>query len=124
MKPTVSQVAALPLLLLMFNGAPAYADVQFGRCDASVSSSAAPLVAVASAGVDDSGHPVLLVLQGGAAGRVIRIAVNPALLGQACDLAISAVGLSTGSFVPLALTVGDLNADRRFDVALAGSDGV
>ncbi len=110
----------LGLALLSASVSPA-AAVQFGRCDVQVGT--AP-IGVASAGVDDSGRPVLLVLQGGSSSRVIRVVIDPTVLPQACDLGISSINLLLGNFQPQAFAVGDVNGDRLLDFVVAGSDGI
>lgn len=110
----------LAVALLSASVSPAGA-VEFGRCDVPVGSS---LIGIASAAVDDSGNPVLLVLQGGTSSRVIRVVIDRATLAQACDAAISTVNLVLGTFAPQALAVGDIDGDRRLDFVVAGSDGV
>jgi len=115
------RASLLLVLYLVSSRVPAAHAVQFGRCDVNVGSA---LIGVASAGLDDAGRPVLLVLQGGTSSRVIRVSIDPPTLQQSCSLAISTINLAIGTFQPQAMAVGDVDGDRRLDFVLAGSDGV
>lgn len=96
------------------------AAAQFGRCDVNVGGT---LLGIASAGVDDAGRPVLLVL-GDGTNRVIRVAIDPPRLQQACTSGVGTSEILLGTFTARSMAVGDVDSDRLLDFVLAGSDNI